>query len=421
VSRAVVIVDGEHYPPVVRDALAELPYTPVAVVLAGGGEKLREPPSYGVPLAASLEAAVAEHDPDVVLDLSDEPVLGPVERLALASRALALGLPYEGADFRFEPPSFAPFRLPAIAVLGTGKRVGKTAAAGRVARTLARSRSVVVVAMGRGGPPDAELVDVPPALGDLVARSRAGRHAASDHLETALAAGVPTVGCRRAGGGLAGAVWVSNVAEGAALAASLRPDVVVFDGSGAAVPPVAAGARVLVVGPRQPAHVATGYLNAYRHRIADLVLVVGGDPAVVEAARTLTGPRVPVVRVGLEPRPLAPVRGRRAAFFGTAAPAALGEIAARLRDVHGADVVHASSALADRPTLREELDRVDADVFLVELKAAAIDVVAEEALARGAELVIVAHDVVPLEPGVDLDREIERLAVQAAASVAETV
>src|SRR5581483_5557915 len=151
-----------------------------------------------------------------------------------------------------------------------------------------------------------------------------------------------------------------------------------------------------------------GYLNAYRHRIADLVLVVGGDPAVVEAARTLTGPRVPVVRVGLEPRPLAPVRGRRAAFFGTAAPAALGEIAARLRDVHGADVVHASSALADRPTLREELDRVDADVFLVELKAAAIDVVAEEALARGAELVIVAHDVVPLEPGVDLDREIER-------------
>jgi hypothetical protein len=47
--------------------------------------------------------------------------------------------------------------------------------------------------------------------------------------------------------------------------------------------------------------------------------------------------------------------------------------------------------------------------------------VAEEALARGAELVIVAHDVVPVEPGVDLDREIERLAVQAAASVAETV
>ncbi len=420
-SRAVVIVDGEHYPPVVRDALAELPHTPVAVVLAGGGEKLRDAPSYGVPLAASLEAAVAEHDPDVVVDLSDEPVLGPVERMALASRALALGLPYEGADFRFEPPSFAPFRLPAIAVLGTGKRVGKTAVAGRIARTLARSRSVVVVAMGRGGPPDAELVDVPPALHDLVARSRAGRHAASDHLETALVGGVPTVGCRRAGGGLAGAVWVSNVAEGAALAASLGPDVVVFDGSGAAVPPVAAGARVLVVGPRQPAHVATGYLNAYRHRIADLVLVVGGDPAVVEAARALTGPGVPVVPVGLQPRPLASVRGRRAAFFGTAGPAALGEIASLLRDVHGVDVAHASSALADRPALREELDRVEADVFLVELKAAAIDVVAEEALARGAEVVIVAHDIVPLEAGLDLDAEIERLAVQATVSVAEPV
>ena len=46
--------------------------------------------------------------------------------------------------------------------------------------------------------------------------------------------------------------------------------------------------------------------------------------------------------------------------------------------------------------LREELERVDADVFVVELKAAAIDVVAEAALARGAEIVLAANDVVPL-------------------------
>ena len=75
------------------------------------------------------------------------------------------------------------------------------------------------MAMGRGGPPEPELVESPPSLDELVERSRSGRHAASDYLEIAALAGVPTIGCRRAGGGLAGAVFVSNVAEGAALAA----------------------------------------------------------------------------------------------------------------------------------------------------------------------------------------------------------
>ena len=102
------------------------------------------------------------------------------------------------------------------------------------------------MAMGRGGPAEPVLVEVAPTLDDLLALSRAGGHAASDHLETAALAGVPTVGCRRAGGGLAGAPFVSNVLAGAELAARRGPDVVVFDGSGAAIPPVAAGARVLV-------------------------------------------------------------------------------------------------------------------------------------------------------------------------------
>jgi len=39
--RAIAIVDGEHYPDVVRDALAELPYDFVGVMLIGGTEKQR--------------------------------------------------------------------------------------------------------------------------------------------------------------------------------------------------------------------------------------------------------------------------------------------------------------------------------------------------------------------------------------------
>src|SRR5437762_4200777 len=229
VTRAVVVIDGEHYAPVVRDAIAELPYDVVGAWLAGGTEKLRGDDEYGVPLLAELDDAFA--DAQVVVDLSDEPVLGPRERFLLASRALAAGVRYEGADFRFDPPEYAPFALPSVAVIGTGKRVGKTAVTGHVARLLSRDRDVVVVAMGRGGPEEPELVATPPTLDDLVALSRSGRHAASDHLETAALAGVATVGCRRAGGGMAGAPFASNVLEGAKLAALLEPDVVVFDGS----------------------------------------------------------------------------------------------------------------------------------------------------------------------------------------------
>src|SRR5206468_707081 len=115
--------------------------------LVGGTEKLRGDDDYGVPLVAGLDEALEEHEVDAVVDLSDEPVLGPEERFRLASRVLAAGLPYIGADFRLEPPELAPFALPSIGVIGTGKRVGKTAVTGHLARVLAADHDVVVVAM----------------------------------------------------------------------------------------------------------------------------------------------------------------------------------------------------------------------------------------------------------------------------------
>ena len=158
------------------------------------------------------------------MDLSDEPVLGPAERMRWASRSLAAGLPYVGSDFRFDPPSYASFSLPSLAVIGTGKRVGKTAVSGHVARLLAHDREVVVVAMGRGGPATPEVADVRPTTDSLLELSRSGRHAASDYLEIAALAGVVTVGCRRAGGGHAGQLCASNVLEGARRAAEHQPE-----------------------------------------------------------------------------------------------------------------------------------------------------------------------------------------------------
>jgi len=383
--RAIVLIDGEHYEPVVRDALAALPYEVVGALLVGGSEKLRGGEDYGVALVESLDAVEA----DLVFDLSDEPVLGPRERLLWASRALALGLPYVGADFRFDPPPLHPVAMPSIAVIGLGKRVGKTAVAGHVARLLARDRRVVVVAMGRGGPAEPELVESPPTLDDLLELSRSGRHAASDHLEAAALAGVPAVGCRRAGGGLAGAPFDSNVLEGARLAAQLEPELLVFDGSGAALPPVDADARILVT---NGAHDVRAGLNAYRVLVSDLVVDTGGADR--EAIRSISD--VPVVAAELRLRPAEPLRGRRTAVF-TTGPAPVEDL--------DAELVHVSRNLARRNALEEELEVVDADVYLVELKAAAVDVVAEAALERGAEVVLAANDVVSDE----LDERVQAL------------
>ncbi|HZE28497.1 MAG TPA: hypothetical protein VE055_00255 [Gaiellaceae bacterium] len=412
--RVLAISDGEHYAPVVRDALAALPHQVVALWLAGGTEKLRRGEDYGVPVVDSLEGAIAELEPELVLDLSDEPVVGPRERLRLASRVLALGLPYVGPDFRFDPPPLAPFPLPSLSIVGTGKRVGKTAVTGHVARLLALDRDVVVVAMGRGGPPEPEVVEVEPTLDRLLELSRAGRHAASDYLETAALAGVVTIGCRRCGGGLAGAPGESNVLAGAALAAERGPELVIFDGSGAAIPPVETDARVLVTSPRQGQEVVTGYLNAYRILVSDLVVVTGGlDEELVQAIHHVK--EVPVVSVELRPRPVAPVLGRRVAFFTTAPPDAHKAIERYLREELGAEVVLVSGNLARREALREDLKRAgDAEVYVVEIKAAAIDVVAEAAAERAVEVVFADNELVPV--GVlDLDTELIRLADQALA------
>ena len=387
--RALVLIDGEHYAPVVRDALDALPYHVVAALVVGGSEKLRGDDDYGVPIVDALDGIEA----DLVVDLSDEPVLGPRERMLWASRALALGLPYVGADFRFDPPPFHPVETPSLAVIGLGKRIGKTAVAGHVARLLARDRRVAVVAMGRGGPAEPELLEVAPTLDDLLALSRSGRHAASDHLEAAVLAGVPAIGCRRAGGGLAGAPFFSNVLDGVALAAQVDPELLVFDGSGAALPPVATDARIVVANGR---HDPRAGLNAYRVLVSDLVVDTGGADR--EAIRSISD--VPVVAAGLRLRPAEPLAGRRTAVF-TTGPAATDDL--------DAEIVHVSRNLAHRDALLEELEDVDANVYLVELKAAAIDVVAEAALARGAAVVLAANDVVSDE----LDERIVALAAQA--------
>jgi cyclic 2,3-diphosphoglycerate synthase len=212
-------------------------------------------------------------------------------------------------------------------------------------------------------------------------------------------------------------VFDSNVAAGASLAVELAPELVLFDGSGAALPPVATRRRILVVNAQQDPAVATGYLNAYRHLVSDLVVLTMAEAGTGwERLRDAASELAPkVVATILRPSPVADVSGKRVAFFSTAPESAHACFAEHLAAEHGAEVVHVSGALADRRRLERELESVEAEVFLVELKAAAIDVVAEAASARGIEVVLAGSDVLPAAGGGELDAELLRLADEACA------
>jgi cyclic 2,3-diphosphoglycerate synthetase len=448
-----VLVDGEHYPPVVAAAVTRLraAYDVRAGVFAGGREKLRGgeedglaalAAEIGVPrldaveprsssaheVLAGVRAALRAAHAEALVDLSDEPVVGYRERFLLMSAALAEGAAYVAADTVVRPQEFARLELTAsLGVIGTGKRVGKTAVSGWLARRLDAARradgGVVVLAMGRGGPPEPELIngrDLGPE--DLLAASRAGRHAASDCYEDAVLAGVTAVGCRRCGGGLAGTPFDDNVREALPLLDGRGAALAVIEGSGAVVPPILADATLCVAGAGQPADYVAGFLGTYRLLLSDALVLTQCEPpfagpdevrAVAAAARAVK-PGLEVLPTVFRPRPAQPIRGRRVAFFTTAPEAAAPRLVAALADDHDAEVVFVSCDLADRRRLAGAVERAaaEAEVFLTEIKAAAVDVVAEAAATAGRELVFCDNEPVALES--DLGETVERLAALAA-------
>ena len=410
-AATVALIDGEHHPSVVRDALDQLDRERglAAVVFCGGEEKTgaavleSAPDHYGRAIelgdpAQALRAAAGRGSVDTVVDLADEPVLPPAGKLRLAALALHLGLTYEAPGLRLDPPPYSEigFDRPKLAVIATGKRTGKTAVAGHWARLLDEGGGrPVIVSMGRGGPPEPQLAARGTGLDDLIAIAEAGRHAASDYLEDAVLAGVDAVGCRRIGGGLAGEPYDSNVVAGAKLAIDQDPTAIVFEGSGSCIPPVVVDRTVCIVGAVDD---ALRELGPYRLMRADLVLLTIDPGARADDIGALARGRVG--RCRLRPEPAEPLPdGARVALFTTAAD-----------HCEGAAPVVSSTNLARRSLLEADLARAreeGCDVYLTELKAAAIDTVAMRAREAGARVVFVRNRPVGID--LDLDEELLRL------------
>jgi cyclic 2,3-diphosphoglycerate synthetase len=205
---------------------------------------------------------------------------------------------------------------------------------------------------------------------------------------------------------MAGSSYDDTVAEALPLLERQPAALVLLEGSGSVIPPVAAQATICVASAAQPHEYISGFLGTYRLLLADLLVVTMCEAPLAreEQVARLVGavrsvkPNLMIVPVVLRPRPTASLRGRRVALFTTAGREGLTMISAHLEREYGAEVTVVSADLADRGALAAAVQRAarEADVFVSEIKAAAIDVVAEAAAASGRELVFLNNEPVPV-------------------------
>lgn len=420
--KMVCLIDGEHYLPVTKSALKTLDCLEhielEAAVFIGGTEKLRDatPESIGEKLGVKvyfgpdhdkipydlIVKVASEHQADVVMDLSDEPVVDYSKRFKIASLVLEKGIIYEGPDFSFQPLDEHEILVkPSLKILGTGKRIGKTAVSAYAARLIHREKyNPCVVAMGRGGPEEPEIVrgdqiEITPQY--LMEQSDKGIHAASDHWEDALMSRILTIGCRRCGGGMVGQVFITNMKKGAQMANEVDADFVIMEGSGAAIPPIKTDRHIVLIGANQPIINIEKFFGPYRIRMADLAVITMCEEPMASADKVERiekfikelNPEATVIPTVFRPKPLESVDGKRVLFATTAPDSVKDVLIKHLEEEHNCTVVGTTPHLSNRPLLQKDIEKYidEADVMLTELKAAAVDVATKDALKAGLEVV----------------------------------
>lgn len=430
INKMLCLVDGEHYLPVTQqaiDTLNNLEHIDVAgAVFIGGTEKLRDDSEetysqkLGVPVQFAKDkdipydiivSMIRQYNIDTVMDLSDEPILDYPKRFKIACSVLNEGISYEGPDFKFEPVSqYDIMKKPSITILGTGKRIGKTAVSGFVSRLIDKNNyEPCVIAMGRGGPSEPEIVhgeELEITSKFLLEQSEKGIHAASDHWEDALMSRILTIGCRRCGGGMAGEVFLTNMKKGAKLANEVDSKLAIFEGSGAAIPPIKTDKKITLVGANQPIETVTGYFGPYRISLGDLIiLTMCEEPmaskdkiAKIEEFIQEINPDAPIISTVFRPKPLEDISGKNVLFVTTAPEGVKDKLVQYLEKNYKCKIIGTTSHLSNRPLLREDMKKYmdNADVMLSELKAAAVDVATKDAINAGLDVVYCDNIPIPI-------------------------
>jgi cyclic 2,3-diphosphoglycerate synthetase len=429
------LIDGEHYPQINLDAIKLLKKSFkgsfCGIIFLGGTEKLMSEDLdsfYGHKvikindLDTDFLKALDVLGPDIVYDLSDEPVVNYIARMKIASYSFARKCSYMGPDFYFEyeTKTLKPAGR-SLLVIGTGKRIGKTAVSSYLAKTFSSKRKTCIIAMGRGGPTKPLIIkgseiEITPEY--LLSISRSGMHASSDYIEDALFSRVDTIGCRRCGGGFGGKFFLSNIDAGVKLCESLSPEITLVEGSGASVPAVITDRQVCVIGASQSWDSLVGYMGLYRILTSDLVFLTMCEEPFGDLAKIdfLVGeikkarPDIKIIKSVFRPEPLYNIKGKKVFMVLTASSLVEEKISRYLEKEYSCKVVKASFNLANRPKLKVELDGFDDyDVLLTELKAASVDMVTEYAYKAGKEINYMNNIPVIVEGASELNDFIEDL------------
>ncbi len=429
-SKMLCLVDGEHYLPVTQesiDMLNNLEHIDiVAAVFIGGTEKLRDDSeeSYSKVLGVPVQFAKTDEIPydlivemiqkynvDTVMDLSDEPILDYPKRFQIACKVLAQDVSYQGPDFKFDPiTQYEVMEKPSIKIIGTGKRIGKTAVSGFVSRLIDKQGyEPCVIAMGRGGPQEPEIVhgeelEITPEF--LLEQSQKGVHAASDHWEDALMSRILTIGCRRCGGGMAGEVFLTNMKKGAKLANQVDSKFAIFEGSGAAIPPIKTNKNIVLIGANQPLNNIINYFGPYRISLGDLIiLTMCEEPMCNDEKRQYIenfieqiNPKAKIISTVFRPKPLGDISGKKVLFATTAPESIEEELVSYLETNYNCEIIGTTPHLSNRPLLKADIEKYidEVDIMLTELKAAAVDVATKYSMEKGLDVVYCDNIPVPI-------------------------
>ncbi len=448
VNKVLCLVDGEHYFPVTKSAVDKIEskgYDVKLLLFIGGTEKLRDsnidvisekfnkPVLFGenhkeIPYDL-IEQSIIEYDVDYVFDLSDEPVVNYSKRFKIATVVLQQGVVYKGPDFEFKPlKEYDVLENPSYKILGTGKRIGKTAVSAYTARLINTEDKYdpCIVAMGRGGPEVPEVVhgdEIKLTPQYLMEQSDQGKHAASDHWEDALLSRVLTVGCRRCAGGMAGQVYITNMVDGAKLTNDLNTNLIAIEGSGSAIPPIKTNKNIVLVGANQPIETLTEYFGPFRIKLADLIIITMCDEQICSKEKLNDlmdsiheiNPNAEVIPTIFRPAPVESIENKNVLFATTAPESVQHLLKEYLEDNYNCNVVAISSNLSNRPLLQEDIDKnIDnVDIMLTEIKAAAIDVATKVALTKGLEVVYCDNIPIPINDSYNLENAIMKIVHEA--------
>ena len=425
-KKAICLVDGEHYPPVIQGTIKSLEKKQVdvrALFFLGGTEKIKNIESELSGLTENcrlvmnpdksnfqkLDKTIRDMDVDIIIDLSDEPVVDYKSRYEIASVTLKNRVAYLGADFFMTPPEQKEILTkPSISIIGTGKRIGKTAMGVTISRILKKNDfDPVVVCMGRGGPAEPEIVNADEMdmnADTLLEVAEQGHHAASDYWEDALLGKIKTVGCRRCGGGMAGNPFYSNVLQGAKIADDLDKKFVVMEGSGSTFPPVQTNKTITLIGGSQPLWKIFEYLGRYRIMLGDLVIVTMCEKPMADKEKIKAiengikeiNPDADIALTVFRSEPMGDISGKKV-FIATAAKADTKDlIVGPLEQNYDCEIVGYTNSLSNRDQLAKDLEEglKNADVLLTEIKAASIDTAARKAKKMGVEIIFMHNKAV---------------------------